>query len=250
MYKLLIADDEAFQRKIIRIMIKKLFSNIDILEDAKTGSEAVLLAKKYAPHIIIMDINMPEKSGLEAQKSIIEFLPNIKTIILSSSDNFNFAQQAIRLGVTDYILKPAKSSELKNSIDKIISQLHIKNAFINNSSDLPSDEYLLKKSIIYINKNFNKNISLDSVAKYIHLNPQYFSKYFKNNTNINFIEYVSKIRVEASKKLLVSTDKSIYRISLEVGYIDPSYFTKVFIKYEGISPHKYRLLKRKNSLEL
>lgn len=250
MYKLLIVDDEAFERKVIRFMLKKSFTNIEIIDDATNGEEAILLAKKYEPNIIIMDIKMPEKNGLAAQQSIIQFKPNIKTIILTAFDDFSFAQNAIKLGVVDYILKPIKPNELNESINKIISLLQREKISSQNSTGLSSDKDPIHKAMQYINKNFNKNISLESVSEHIHLNPQYFSRYFKNTTGLNFIEYVSKVRIKAGKKLLVSTDKSISSISLDIGYIDPAYFTKVFIKYERISPHKYRLMKRKNSIEL
>ncbi|KZL90678.1 response regulator transcription factor [Clostridium magnum] len=252
MYKLLIVDDEAFERKVIRFMLKKSFTNIEIVDDATNGEDAILLAKKHKPNIIIMDIKMPEKNGLEAQQAIMQFNPNVKTIILTAFDNFNFAQNAIKLGVVDYILKPIRPDELNESITKIISLLQKEEINSRNTQDLSSasGKDPIHKAMEYINKNFNKNISLESVSEHIHLNPQYFSRYFKNNTGVNFIEYVSKLRVKEGKKLLVSTNKSISRISMDIGYIDSAYFTKVFIKYEGISPHKYRLMKRKNSIEL
>lgn len=251
MYKLLIADDEAFERKAMRFILQKNFNNIEIVEDAETGEEAVLLAQKHKPDIILMDIKMPEKNGLEAQKTIIQFLPGVKTIILSAYDNFSFAQNAIKLGVVDYILKPAKPIELYDSINKIISLLKTKNIQSESSDSLSdSNKGPIHEAIKYINKNFNKNISLESVAEHIHLNPQYFSRYFKNNIGLNFTEYISKIRIKEAKKLLSSTDKPISGISLTIGYIDPTYFTKVFTKYEGISPHKYRSMHKKQFFEL
>ena len=128
MYRLLIADDETLERQAMKLVLKRTFKNLDIVEDAKTGDEAILLAKKYSPHIIIMDIKMPNKNGLEAQREISKFLPDVKTIILTAYDDFNFAQDAIKLGVKDYILKPAKPSELKNSINKILTSIKKENS--------------------------------------------------------------------------------------------------------------------------
>lgn len=246
MYKLLIADDETLERQAMRLILKRTFKNLDIVEDAKTGNEAILLAKKYNPHIIIMDIKMPEKNGLEAQKAISEFLPNVKTIILTAYDDFNFAQNAIKLGVKDYILKPAKPSELKDSIDKILLLLKEKDkiySHLTNGKKEP-DKDIIYTAIDFINRNFNKNINLESTAAEVHLSPQYFSRYFKYNTGVNFIDYLSKIRLKESKRLLTTTDKSMSSIALSVGYIDPAYFSKVFMKYEGLSPNKYRTLKK------
>ncbi|MHC6179003.1 response regulator [Clostridium sp. JNZ X4-2] len=254
MYKLLIADDETLERQAMRLILKRAFKNLDIVEDAKTGNEAILLAKKYNPHIIIMDIKMPEKNGLEAQKAISEFLPNVKTIILTAYDDFNFAQNAIKLGVKDYILKPAKPSELKDSIDKILLLLKGRDKIYSNlahsKKEKESDKNIIHTAIDFINKNFNKNINLESTAAEVHLSPQYFSRYFKYNTGINFIDYLSKIRLKESKRLLTTTDKSMSSIALSVGYIDPAYFSKVFMKYEGLSPNKYRTLKKSTNVNL
>ncbi len=239
MYKLLIAEDESLERKALRIIIQKKFNNIQLLEDAKTGVEAINLAHKFKPDIIIMDIKMPEKNGIDALQSIIQFHPYVKTIILTAYNDFDFAQKAIQLGVVDYILKPARPSELYNSINKAFNLFQgVNDDFMTVSSSSKSP--LIDAAMNYIHKNFTKNINLESVASHVYLNPQYFSRYFKNHTGINFIDYLSQIRIQEAKKLLLSTDKSISNISLTVGYIDPSYFSKVFIKYEGLSPHKYR----------
>jgi YesN/AraC family two-component response regulator len=251
LYKLLIADDEVLERKSMRIVLKKNFSDLQILEDAKTGNEAISLAKEYKPHIILMDIRMPEKSGLEAQQDIVKFIPNVKTIILTAYDSFKFAQTAIKFGVFDYILKPAKPTEIKESIEKAIFSLGTNQIrFFQGAFPINADENIIQEAMNYINKNFNKNISLESVACHIHLTPQYFSRYFKSTTGLNFIDYISKLRIKAAKKLLVTTNNSISSISLNIGYIDQSYFSKVFIKYEGVSPHKYRSIHKKYSMDL
>lgn len=97
MYKLMIVEDEPLERKALRIILKKEFYNIDIIEDSKNGEEAVLKAKVFKPDIILMDIKMPEKTGLDAQKEIIEFLPNVKTIIITAYEQFSYAQTAIKM---------------------------------------------------------------------------------------------------------------------------------------------------------
>lgn len=129
MYKLLIVDDEAFQRKFIRFILKNNFNNVEIVGEAANGDDAMLLAQKHNPDIIIMDIKMPGKNGLEAQQSIIKFNPNVKTIILTAFDNLSLEQNAIKLGVVDYLLKPARPGKLSNSVAKAISLLHDKKMF-------------------------------------------------------------------------------------------------------------------------
>lgn len=251
MYKLLIVEDEALERRALRIIINKNFSNIDIVGDAKTGLDAVKLARKFNPDIILMDIEMPEASGLEAQEAIIEFLPNVTTIILSAYDNFQFAQTAIRLKVFDYILKPAKPVVLSDVLGKAINHINKLSLQSNIASSgkepFTGNEFnqIINAALKYINNNYNQNINLESVASYIHLNPQYFSRYFKNSTGMNFVDYLSLVRVREAKKMLLTTEFSIAEVSLKMGYIDPSYFSKVFMKYEGVTPNKFRYFHRK-----
>ena len=241
MYKLLIAEDEPLERKALKIILEREFYNIDIVEDAKNGDDAVNNAKLYKPDIILMDIKMPEKTGIDAQREIIKFLPNVKTILITAYGDFNYAQKAIKFGVFDYLLKPVKPSDLKSSIEKSIKAIEkiqsTKTANFSNNN-LPED--MLKTVLNYIHSNYNHQITLNDVAKFVHLNTQYFSRYFKNKTGTTFTQYITNIRIENAKKLLINTNMSISQIALQVGYSDPAYFSKVFVKCEQQSPYKYK----------
>ncbi|QCX34871.1 response regulator [Caloramator sp. E03] len=244
----MIAEDEVLERKAINIIIKKYFDNIDIIEEAQNGIEAVEIARRIKPDIIIMDIRMPEKNGIEAQKTILKFNHNVKTIILTAYDEFQFAQAAIKLNVIDFLLKPAKPSEIVEAINKAITSIQF-NENISSLEINAMNKSLIQEAIDYIHKNYSKNINLESVASFVHLNPQYFSRYFKANVGMTFIEYLSKLRIKKAKELLELTDKSISEISFEVGYIDPGYFSKVFSKFEGVTPNKFKIDHRKSILK-
>jgi len=238
LYNLLIVEDEALERKALNIIIKRNLDIINVVGEAKNGLEAIELAKKFKPDIVLMDIEMPKLDGLSAQKEIISFLPNVKTIILTAYDSFDFARTALRLGVFDYILKPVQPNVLTKVITEALSNLLINQTTINENGNI--NESLIKEALRYIKENYNQNINLESVAAYVHLNPQYFSRYFKNKTGTNFIEYLSLLRINKAKDMLINTDKSITEICLSVGYVDSSYFSKVFIKHVGITPIKFR----------
>lgn len=241
MYKLLIAEDEPLERRALRIILGREFQNIEIVEDAKNGTDAVKNAKLYKPDLILMDIKMPDKTGIEAQEEIIEFLPKVKTIIITAYGDFNYAQKAIKHGVVDYLLKPVKPSDLRSSIEKALSTMErfpsIKAEEFNTAD---STDDLITKAINYVHANYNQPLTLKEAADLIHLNTQYFSRYFKRKTGSTFTQYITKIRIENAKKLLLNTDKPISQIALEVGYSDPTYFSKVFVKCETQSPYKYK----------
>lgn len=245
MYKLLIAEDEYYERSALRIIINKHFPNINILEDASNGLQAINLCSMYNPDIILIDIKMPKITGLDALESILKTNPKIKAIILTAYPEFEYVQKALKLGACDYILKPAKPIEIQNALNKLVSSLNIHNTKV--SQNNISYKNSIQKALEYINNNYSKALTLESVASEVFLNPQYFSRYFKKHTGLNFIEYLSKIRVTKAKTLLSTTNNSINNIGLSVGYIDQSYFTKVFLKYEGVTPLKYRLMLNENT---
>lgn len=241
MYKLLIVEDVPLERRALRKIIERQYFNINILDDAQNGIEAIEKAKLYRPDIILMDIRIPEISGLEAQKRILKILPNVKTIILTAYGEFDYAQEAIKTGVVDYLLKPVRPEELCKAIDAAIVSLTKDVLVVSKGQSRANVEKDILKSVLnYIEHNFCSEINLNIVAEFVHLNPQYFSRYFKKEMGITFTNYVMKLRVEKAKKLLADTNYPIYRIAAELGFSDPAYFNKVFVKYEKQPPYKYK----------
>ncbi|RKD33179.1 response regulator transcription factor [Thermohalobacter berrensis] len=100
---------------------------------------------------------------------------------------------------------------------------------------------LISKAIKYIENNYDKNISLDDVAKEINMSYHYFSKFFKDSIGKNFVDYLTELRIEKSKEMLRSSSMSIKEISYKVGYSDPNYFSKIFKKATGMRPTDYRI---------
>lgn len=92
----------------------------------------------------------------------------------------------------------------------------------------------------YIDKNYNRDISLDDVSRVVNVSPYYFSKLFKEDTGVNFIEYVTGIRMEKAKELLAESEYSMKEICSMVGYGDPNYFSRTFKKNVGVTPTEYK----------
>jgi two-component system response regulator YesN len=92
----------------------------------------------------------------------------------------------------------------------------------------------------WILNNFGENITIDKIAREVHMNPTYFCEYFKNQTGETVLDCVTKVRIEKARELLLSTDLKIYDISQIVGYSDTKYFSKLFKKYFGDVPSKFK----------
>ncbi len=99
---------------------------------------------------------------------------------------------------------------------------------------------IIAKSKEFIEVNYKKDISLDDVSRIVDISPYYFSKLFKEETGENFIEYLTRIRIEQAKQLLLNRDLSIKNVCSSTGYSDPNYFSRIFKKLVGVTPSEYR----------
>ncbi|MDO4542143.1 MAG: AraC family transcriptional regulator, partial [Bacillota bacterium] len=99
---------------------------------------------------------------------------------------------------------------------------------------------MIYSALHYINANYKERITLQQISDYVHFSPPYFSKMFKKELNTTFTQYLTKVRIEASKKLLADSSLSLSDIPEMVGFEEQSYFTKVFRAVTGTSPGKYR----------
>lgn len=98
----------------------------------------------------------------------------------------------------------------------------------------------MKMLLEYMHEHFDQPLGLAEVAKHFHFNPSYLSSYFSSHKKEGFNEYLNKIRIEKAEELLRSDHVTISEISSMVGYSDHSYFCKVFKKFTGLSPSRYR----------
>ena len=99
---------------------------------------------------------------------------------------------------------------------------------------------IIEKAKSYIRDNYKKDISLDEVSREVDISPYYFSKLFKQETGGNFIEYLTEVRLRNARELLKDSGLSIKEICAESGYSDPNYFSRIFKKYEGMTPSEFR----------
>lgn len=133
-------------------------------------------------------------------------------------------------------------SKIQNIEDLAFWTLKVLDRFTDNVFDLSQSKHaeIIKKALTYINDNYYKPISLESVSKVIHLNPTYFSTVFNKEMGMGFSDYLNKVRIEESKKMLKNRNNTILDVAVSVGFENHSYFSKVFKKNTGISPKVFR----------
>lgn len=238
----LIVEDELLELEFLKSIVAEELSPTDQVITCDSGMQAIKLAKQYRPDILVMDIHIPEMDGLQALQEIRNFLPQASVIILSACSDFSYAQTAIRLRVQEYLLKPIKPAAFKQVLGNLLtnvttSQIHADEEITESSNN---HKYYIEKAIKYIHDNFKQKLPLQLVSSYVFLNPQYFSRIFKKEVGVSYIDYVNKIKIEHACKLLKKTSYPAYRISSECGFTDPSYFNRVFVQQMNVTPIEYR----------
>lgn len=117
--KIVVVDDAPFIREVVRQLLKD--TDIEVIGEAEDGVEAVKQVIKLKPDLVLMDIVMPQQSGIEATLQIKEELPDVKILACSTMDHEDMIAKAIEAGCSDYIVKPFKAEELINALQNLIS---------------------------------------------------------------------------------------------------------------------------------
>lgn len=231
---LLIADDENLELKVLEKTVKKHF--VDELEifASSNGRKASQICDEVKPDIALLDIEMPGMNGIELAKYIKEKYADCIIIFITAYDRFDYAIEAMHIKAFDYLLKPWKEErlcELINTSIENVRSMQKTDSIVHSQKDVIKD---------YIDRNYKKDISAKDVAGILGYSDVYFSKVFKQLFDDNFINYLTKIRIDRAKVLLKDISFNIKEVGKSVGYADSNYFTKVFKRSIGMSPSEYR----------
>ena len=231
---LLIADDENLELKVLEKTVKKHF--VDELEifASSNGRKASQICDEVKPDIALLDIEMPGMNGIELAKYIKEKYAECIIIFITAYDRFDYAIEAMHIKAFDYLLKPWKEErlcELINTAIENVRSMQKTDSIVHSQKDVIKD---------YIDRNYKKDISAKDVAGILGYSDVYFSKVFKQLFDDNFINYLTKIRIDRAKVLLKDVSFNIKEVGKSVGYADSNYFTKVFKRSIGMSPSEYR----------
>ena len=237
--RVLLVDDEI----MIREGFKKLFDweahDCQVIGEAADGMEALGKIDSLKPDIVIMDINIPIMNGLKVIQLARVKHPGIAFVIVSGYDDFSYCQQALRMQITDYILKPVNYEEFGSCIDTLKISL-FERRVVETAEPQAQEERTITGITRYLQEHMAEDVSLSVLAEEFHLNPQYISQLFKSEIGVGFLAYLTGIRMERAKKLLLTTDLPVADVAEQSGYADYRVFSKVFKKSEGVTPSQYR----------
>ncbi|MEJ9162291.1 response regulator transcription factor [Paenibacillus graminis] len=248
---ILVVDDEPRTRQGIRQTLELWAAGRYIVETADNGIDARERLLHGRVHLLITDVRMPEVSGLDLIRSLEGQVRKPVIIVISGYAEFDYVQQALRLGAVNYLLKPLDKEELVQVVEAALKQEEeqqrrekleklVDHKLMEIDPDTAGMGEPVKEALAYVEQHLHEQLTMAEVAGRIHLNASYFSVLFKEQTGVPFSEYLSRLRIQRAKELLLQTSLPIVEIGERVGYRTDKYFIKVFKSLEDMSPSRYR----------
>ena len=244
MYKLLIVDDDYEIRNGLCKYFPWSSIGFEVVGVAENGKEAYEIIKnKQDIDVILCDIRMPIMSGIDLATELSINYSQINVVFFTAYKEFDYAQKALETGVKRYILKSTNYNELIRAFTTIKQEMDQKAGIfpVRTEQEIGSNfnEKIIQRIKDHVEKEY-KNITLDDLAKLVHMNPDYLSKYFKKHTGTRFSEYLIQIRMGKAALFLDQIHYKTYEISEMVGYSNSFNFTRAFKNYYGMTPRDYR----------
>ncbi|MTI95108.1 MAG: response regulator [Firmicutes bacterium] len=246
MYKILIVEDEHILRKGFKTSLDFAELNCTICAEAQNGQEGLEKIRQCKPDIVFTDLRMPVMDGLEMLRLSKE-QEGYEAVILTGYEEFNYAKEAISLGVVDYLLKPIDRRELIEVIKKTVAK-------IEDTSNNTEDEEIVRQFIDipvfkspytkgcyeYIRDHYPEKIKISDIADNLEVSVDYLNRVFKKETSMTINKFLIRYRIAQACVLMKQNNDRVYEVAEQVGFNEYKYFYEVFTKYVGISPTQYK----------
>ncbi len=247
MYRVVLIDDEKLIVDGLARVIRWEDYNCEVVGkayDAQSGAAAI---RSLKPHIVFTDIKMPDRDGLSMLAGLKSEFPEMQIAVLTGYRDFNYAQEAIKLGVTRFLLKPSRMDELNEALSAMKERLDRLAPDEGAAADTPtSDERKLAASFTvnnakaYIQEHYMEKLTLQDVADKCYISQWHLSKLINKYTGSSFYDLLNSVRIERAKALLADPRFKIGDIVEQVGFSDAAHFARVFKRTVGMSANEYR----------
>lgn len=239
--KVLVAEDEDIIRKGIVKYLKLHTDRFEKIYEAENGEEAMDLLIKHHPDMMLLDVQMPLKTGLDVMKEAKKAGLQPVTIILSGYEDFHYAREALKFGAKEYFLKPMRASDILECMERLADE-YVGTDEKQDADGIPENgNPFVRKAAEYITEHYAEDISLADVAEKLGISTGYLSTLLNQEAGCGFTDYLNRIWIERACCYLEQNYLKNYEIAYKVGFRDEKYFSKVFRKIKGMSPREYRI---------
>lgn len=248
MLKVVLVEDEPLVRKGLKLTVNWEAMDCIVVGEAGDGEEGYRIIRSMQPDLALTDVRIPKLDGISMISRLREENCPTEFIILTAYSDFSYAYQALKLGVTDYLLKPFEDdSELEAAVKKIKQRLSQRvelrgenGELLNFVSAIGIKNKYVEEAVDYIQTYYMNKITVNSCAEAIGLSEGHLSRLFRKETGYTFNNYLAYYRIHIAVYLLRDHHLKVYEVALRVGYEDSSYFSTMFKKVVGVSPSEYQ----------
>lgn len=239
MYRVLLIDDESIIVEGLRRVIRWADYNCEVVATACDGKEGTALIRQFQPHILFTDIRMPGMDGLSMVAALRSEYPDMQVAILTGYRDFAYAQEAIRLGVTRFLLKPSKMDEIKEALSVMVERLDRQQP-MQEEQNQNASSFIVNQALGFMEENYSQKLTLQTVADACYVSQWHLSKLLNRYAEKSFYDILNAIRIRRAKELLSDPKLKIGEIGEMVGYMDTAHFARTFKKLEGMSANEFR----------
>ena len=243
MYKVVIVDDEPVIVQGLAKMVDWERFGCEVAGSARSGAEGLKIINELNPDILFSDIRIGELSGLAMIAALKSEHRNMEITILTGYRDFDYAREAVTLGVRRFLLKPSKMQEINEAVEAMTAALRERQ-----KTETPEAEgqttqagnFIVSSALSFMEAHYADKLQLSDVAEHVYVSPWHLSKLINNVRGESFSEVMNGIRIRHAKELLKDPSLRIGDISEQVGFQDTAHFSRVFKKVAGMSPNDYR----------
>ncbi|MFA9558874.1 helix-turn-helix domain-containing protein [Evansella sp. AB-rgal1] len=209
----------------IQIEVRRILQSLDQLNEVEIKRYIALFVRKLQSLHEPVEIQLCIQSlCIQVINYYIRYTPRLDNDFINIQDTAALLQ------------KTGDFTKLERGIEHLL--LKVLHKLVSLSEEKVVDQVEIAKE--WIVENIKENITIEKISKHVYMNPTYFCEYFKSQTGETVLDFVTRVRINKAKELLLSTNMKMYEISKQVGYADTKYFSKLFKKHHGIQPSKYK----------
>lgn len=227
-----IEDEAAARRGLVRMLEDFGDPNLRVVGQAADGYQGLALIYAHSPDVAFVDIKMPNMDGLEMIRQAREQGLNTVFVVVTAFAEFDYARQALRLNVSEYLTKPITMDDMESLLSRL-------NPKAEEDTSPPTCHPMVNRAIKLIHEQYRDHINLAIISEQLKITPEYLSYLFHRDMGVNFSTYVRNIRIAMACELMKGGSAKIYEIAHACGYSDAKYFCRVFREATGQSPGAY-----------
>ncbi|MBP3780073.1 MAG: response regulator [Selenomonas sp.] len=244
MLDLVIVEDEEIIRRGLVCTIDWLKMGARVVGEAANGREALEVIAATRPDVVLTDIKMPVMDGIAMTEALKTAENPAKIVYLTSYADFSYAQQALKLGVSDYLLKPVNEDELAKTLAKISA-----------APETPAQEKMLWDEALRaayhtgnpyvqtvlrrIEAGYQGRLSSEAIAAEMGVSASYLSRKLKEETGLTFGGLLTRYRLKQAVEMLQAGTWRVYEVAEQTGFGDYKNFTQAFKKYLHTTPKAF-----------